>query len=145
VKLEQSGTAMRQLMRPRQIALSVLAAALQLPTVCSAAQPVETDLQVTFAHQVVSCWSPPAEGSQTENSVVEFDLFLAPNGAVARLPQLTGDSRKRAAGNPHLQAAAEAALRAILMCAPYKLPADRYEEWKEINPLRFDPRGMPGQ
>ena len=40
---------------------------------------------------------------------------------------------------------AEAASRAIYQCAPYNLPAKRYSEWREINPLRFDPREMMGQ
>ena len=48
-------------------------------------------------------------------------------------------------GNPYTRAAAEAASRAIYQCAPYKLPAERYSEWQEINPLRFDPRQMMGQ
>ena len=39
----------------------------------------------------------------------------------------------------------EAANRAIYQCAPYKLPATRYNDWKEINPLRFDPREMMGK
>jgi hypothetical protein len=48
-------------------------------------------------------------------------------------------------GNPYTRAAAEAASRAIYQCAPYNLPAKRYSEWREINPLRFDPREMMGQ
>jgi len=77
--------------------------------------------------------------------VVAFILFLKPDGAVARLPQLTGDSLARARSNPNTKAAADAALRAILTCAPYKLPADRYSEWQEINPLRFDASQVLGR
>jgi hypothetical protein len=72
-------------------------------------------------------------------------LFLNPDGSVARPPQLVGDSAANAAGNPYTRAAAEAARRAIYECAPYKLPANRYDQWKEINPFHFDPRQMMGQ
>jgi hypothetical protein len=49
------------------------------------------------------------------------------------------------AGNSYTRAASEAARRAIYQCQPYRLPADRYNQWREINPLRFDPRQMMGQ
>jgi hypothetical protein len=48
-------------------------------------------------------------------------------------------------GNAYTRAAAEAARRAIFQCQPYKLPQDRYSQWREINPLRFDPRQMMNQ
>ena len=41
--------------------------------------------------------------------------------------------------------AASAGEAAIFKCQPYKLPADRYSQWSEINPLRFDPRQMMNQ
>jgi hypothetical protein len=80
-----------------------------------------------------------------EDLIVDFDLLLNPDGSVARPPQLTGDSASAAASNPYTRAAAEAARRAIFECAPYKLPADRYSQWREINPFHFDPRQMMGQ
>jgi len=45
----------------------------------------------------------------------------------------------------YTRAASEAASRAVYQCQPYRLPADRYSLWREINPLRFDPRQMMGQ
>ena len=50
-----------------------------------------------------------------------------------------------AAGNPYTRASSEAASRAIYQCQPYRLPAESYNQWREINPLRFDPRQMMGQ
>ena len=32
-----------------------------------------------------------------------------------------------------------------MTCQPYKLPADRYNQWREIDPLHFDPRQMLGR
>jgi hypothetical protein len=76
--------------------------------------------------------------------VVDFDVQLNPDGTVMGRPQLSGSSAS-AMGNPYTRAAAEAAMRAIYACTPYKLPAQRYSDWKEINPLRFDPRQLMGQ
>ena len=49
------------------------------------------------------------------------------------------------AANGYTRAALEAASRAVYQCQPYRLPQDRYNDWREINPLRFDPRQMMGQ
>jgi outer membrane biosynthesis protein TonB len=98
------------------------------------------DLQDALRSQIEPCWSPPVGAPHPERLVVTFDLFLNPDGSVARPPQLLATS-----GDPYFHAAEEAALRAIYTCAPYKLPADRYEQWREINPFIFDPRQMTGQ
>lgn len=100
------------------------------------------DLQDALRSQIQPCWSPPVGAPHPERLIVSFDLFLNPDGSVAQPPQLTGDSASAASRDPFVQAAAEAARRAIYTCAPFKLPADRYKEWKEINPFIFDPRNM---
>lgn len=98
------------------------------------------DLVDALRNQIAHCWSPPVGAPNPENLIVSFELFLNPDGSVARPPQLTGQS-----GNgPYIQAAIGAARRAIYTCAPYKLPADRYGQWRDIS-LTFDPRKMMGQ
>jgi len=103
------------------------------------------DLQTALSSQIMQCWSPPVGAPNANDLVVDFDLFLNQDGSVARPPQLTGNSASEAAHNPFTRAAAEAARRAIYTCAPYKLPANRYNIWQEINPFHFDPRQMMGQ
>ncbi len=98
------------------------------------------DLQDALRSQIQPCWSPPVGAPHPEQLVVSFDLFLNPDGSVAQPPQLLGNS-----SDPYFHAAEEAALRAIYTCAPYKLPADRYGQWREIKPFIFDPRQMTGQ
>ncbi len=98
------------------------------------------DLVDALRNEIAQCWSPPVGAPNPESLVVSFELFLNPDGSVARPPQLTGQS-----GNgPYIQAAIGAARRAIYTCAPYKLPADRYGQWRDIT-LTFDPRQMMGQ
>jgi outer membrane biosynthesis protein TonB len=103
------------------------------------------DLQDALRSQIAQCWSPPIGAPDAQDLIVDFDLLLNPDGSVAQPPQLVGDSVSRAATNPYTRAAAEAARRAIYECAPYKLPQDRYSQWREINPFHFDPRQMMGQ
>lgn len=103
------------------------------------------DLEDALRNQIAPCWSPPLGAPSGSEVVVDFDLILNPDGSVARPPQLDANSAAAAASSPYTRAAAEAARRAIYKCAPYKLPADRYDQWREINPFHFDPRQMMGQ
>ena len=102
------------------------------------------DLQDAMLSQIKTCWSPPVGGPHPEDLVVEFELFLNVDGSVAQPPQLSADSQSAVSRNSYTRAAAEAARRAIYTCAPYKLPADRYKDWRDIT-LTFDPRQMMGQ
>jgi outer membrane biosynthesis protein TonB len=98
------------------------------------------DLQDALRSQIQRCWNPPVGAPHPERLVVSFDLFLNPDGSVAQPPQSLDNS-----DDPFFHAAKEAALRAIYTCAPYKLPGDRYAQWKEIKPFVFDPRQMLGE
>jgi outer membrane biosynthesis protein TonB len=100
------------------------------------------DLQDALRSQIAQCWSPPVGAPRAEELIVDFDLFLNQDGSVAQPPQLLASS---STADPYTRAAAEAARRAIYECAPYKLPADRYSQWREINPFHFDPAAMMGQ
>lgn len=93
--------------------------------------------------QIYRCWSPPVGSPDARDLVVDYAVRLNPDGTVASA-QLTASTLARS-GNPYTRAAAEAASRAIYQCQPYRLPADRYNVWREINPLRFDPRQMMEQ
>ena len=94
--------------------------------------------------QIYRCWSPPTGAPDARDLVVDYALRLNPDGTVASL-QLTPGTQMAAASNAYTRAAAEAASRAIYQCQPYRLPAERYNVWREINPLRFDPRQMMEQ
>lgn len=99
------------------------------------------DLVDALRNQIAQCWSPPVGAPHPEELIVSFELYLNPDGSVARPPQLTAQS---GGGNAYMRAAQEAARRAIYTCAPYKLPADRYSQWRDIT-LVFDPRKMLGR
>jgi len=98
------------------------------------------DLADALRNEIAQCWSPPVGAPNPAELVVNFELFLNPDGSIARPPQLTGQSGSGA----YAAAAAEAARRAIYTCAPYKLPADRYSQWRDIT-FTFDPRKWMAQ
>jgi hypothetical protein len=100
------------------------------------------DLLRTLMYQ---CWSPPIGAPNPEELIVELNVYLSPNGGLAQAPQLTPASRAAAAVNPYMRAAAEAALRAVNICAPYRnLPADQYGQWNAVI-IIFDPTRMAGR
>ena len=107
-----------------------------------AANAMTADLSDALKSQIYQCWSPPVGAPNANDLVVDFDLRLNPDGTVA---SASSPALSNANPNPYNRAAASAGEAAIFKCQPYKLPADRYSQWSEINPLRFDPRQMMNQ
>ncbi|HEY5084867.1 MAG TPA: hypothetical protein VII48_10115 [Rhizomicrobium sp.] len=107
-----------------------------------AANAMTADLADALKSQIYQCWSPPVGAPNANDLVVDFDLRLNPDGTVAAA---SSPALSNANPNPYNRAAASAGEAAIFKCQPYKLPADRYSQWSEINPLRFDPRQMMNQ
>jgi len=105
----------------------------------------DMDLRDALRNDIEQCWNPPAGAPHPEQLIVSFHLNLNPDGSVAGSPQLTAESQAAAAGNPFTRAAADAARRAIYVCAPYKnLPPDRFADWRD-SVVQFDPRDLTGQ
>lgn len=97
------------------------------------------DLVDALRSQIYRCWSPPTGAPNAADLIVDYALTLNPDGTVGRLQLLTLE------GNTYTRAAAEAASRAIYQCQPYRLPQNRYQDWREISRLRFDPRQLMEQ
>ncbi len=87
--------------------------------------------------QLNGCWRPPGTGGGSEVPVVELHWELNADGTLVGEPRVTSAPSTTAG-----QVYAEAALRAVRMCAPFRLPPDKYEGgWKYID-WTFDPREM---
>ena len=65
-------------------------------------------------------------------------MFLSQGGTLLRTPEVV-EYKPTQIG----QVAAESALRAVQRCAPFNLPVEKYDSWKEII-MTFDPREMFG-
>ncbi len=88
--------------------------------------------------RLAQCWSPPIGWTDPNEVRVVLILNLNPDGTVAGDPQVV----ERPDGR-YAQTAGESALRAVRRCAPYTLPAEKYEAWREVK-VTFDPREMGG-
>lgn len=87
--------------------------------------------------QIQRCWNVPAGAMDAENLKVSVRFKLDPSGAVEGSPQIV-----QGGGSAGVErAAAESARRAILQCAPYNLPSEKYEAWADVI-VNFDPSDM---
>jgi hypothetical protein len=102
------------------------------------------DLRDALLSQIRECWNVPVGAPTPEKLIVQVRVFLARDGSLAQPPRSEPQTRAAAASNPYMRTAEEAALRAVNVCAPYKLlPVDRYDSWREIV-MTFDPTRMIG-
>lgn len=87
--------------------------------------------------QVQRCWNIPAGAADAGNLRVSVKFKLDRSGAIEGSPQIISGG-----GSAGVErAAAEAARRAVSRCAPYNLPADKYEAWADVI-INFDPSEM---
>ncbi len=87
--------------------------------------------------RLAQCWSPPIGWTDPSEVRVVVMMSLNPDGSVA------DDQVLEAPAGRYQQAAPESALRAVRRCAPYTLPPDKYESWKQVK-ITFDPTEMGG-
>ncbi|MFZ1772930.1 MAG: hypothetical protein WAT78_03105, partial [Rhizobiaceae bacterium] len=86
--------------------------------------------------QIEKCWNVPAGVAEAEGLKVSVKFKLTPEGEIDGRPEIVSggsDSVARAAG--------ESARRAVMKCAPYNLPAEKYESWADVI-VNFDPSQM---
>ena len=97
------------------------------------------DLQDALRNEIEQCmdWGALADAPNAQNIVVTVTLTLNPDGSVARV-------EPGSVGNSYEAAALSSALRAIHVCAPYKLPPDRFSDWRDSE-VRFSPQDVLGQ
>jgi len=86
--------------------------------------------------QLNGCWRPPGTGGGEEVPVVDLHWEMNSDGSLIGEPRVTSAPPTTAG-----QVYAEAALRAVKMCSPFRLPPDKYSAWKSVD-WTFDPRQM---
>lgn len=91
-----------------------------------------------FIAQVSRCWTPPVGGLGARNIIVKLQIELREDGRLARPPQVANSGN-----SPFFTPAADSAVRAVLQCAPYRMPPEKYSLWRSML-LNFDPRQMYG-
>jgi outer membrane biosynthesis protein TonB len=83
-----------------------------------------------FRSQVERCWKKPYGGIEDQKSEAAFSIHLKRDGSLEGMPVPEG-----APSTPYLRVYQESALRAIIECQPYNLPAAYFEEWKYFTPV----------
>jgi outer membrane biosynthesis protein TonB len=98
------------------------------------------DLEAALRSQIKECWLEPADMSNPRSLLVVVSIDLGIDGRLTRDPVLVSPASK-AGASPSLVVAIDNALRAVRQCAPFTLPPDRYETWRQVR-FSFDPRRM---
>ncbi|WP_159007910.1 protein TolA [Bradyrhizobium sp. S69] len=86
-----------------------------------------------FQSQVERCWKKPFGGIESQNPEIVFDIRLKRDGTLEGAPIPEGTP-----ATPYLRVYQESALRAIIECQPYNLPAAYFDEWKYFAPVFTD-------
>jgi len=106
------------------------------PTASSTNVKMTADELDALRAKLAQCWSPPLGWTDPAQVRVVLMLNLNQDGTVAGDPQVL-----EAPQGQYAETAPESALRAVRRCAPYNLPADKYDAWKQVK-VTFDPKDM---
>jgi outer membrane biosynthesis protein TonB len=83
-----------------------------------------------FQSEVERCWKKPYGGIESQNPEAAFAIRLKRDGTLEGMPVPEGTP-----ATPYLRVYQESALRAIIECQPYNLPAAYFDEWKYFEPV----------
>lgn len=100
-----------------------------------AAAMTQSELDALRA-QVAQCWSPPVGAADASQLRVRLEFGLDRQGNLISGPEVL-----EFPANQFGIAAAESASRAVRRCAPYSLPAEKYDTWRQVR-IVFDPQDM---
>ncbi|MGF1605942.1 MAG: hypothetical protein ACFB22_06350 [Rhodothalassiaceae bacterium] len=107
------------------------------------ARQAQATIRDYLRQKVQGCWSIPAGARDAQELQVVLRIQLDPYGRLRRPPSVVGAGNLSAPGQEFRRIFAESAQRAIQRCAPYKIPVDDYNQWKEIE-FVFDARELLG-
>ncbi|WP_298195234.1 hypothetical protein [Novosphingobium sp.] len=100
-----------------------------------------TNLAEMIRAQVTPCWNPPSAEETSGHVTVLMRIRLGRDGGVTGLPAVSRTTGLTTVNGAYANALAGSVRRAILRCAPLKLPAELYEAWADVE-LNFDPRDI---
>lgn len=86
--------------------------------------------------QLMACWNPPVGVADAKDLIVVVRFALNRDGSVAGEPMVINHD-----ANGLFRVAAESATRAVRRCQPFRLPAAKYEAWRDVE-VKFDPNDL---
>jgi hypothetical protein len=91
------------------------------------------------ARQVRRCYRAPRIATHGRRIVVQLRVRIAPDGTIAGLPLVVGQSGVDAGNRAYADRMAQAAIESVLRCAPLVLPPDAYRGMAIVMELTFSP------
>ena len=101
----------------------------------AAGTPAAQAAAAAIGQKIGACWKGPGAAGAP---AVLLRLTLADDGTVGAVETV---EKKRFAGEADYRAAATAATKAVLQCAPFTLSAADYAAWKQLT-LKLTPRNI---
>ena len=86
---------------------------------------------------VSRCWNINSGLEGIDRLVIDVEVRLKPDGRLAQQPRITNSGQ-----GPLFSDAANSAIRALVQCEPYDLPAEFYEGGWDHMVVTFDPQRM---
>jgi outer membrane biosynthesis protein TonB len=94
---------------------------------------VKSSLIAEVRRQLKPKWQQVApSGADVDSLRTELSLTLARDGTVTHV-QLVGTSGVNASNKPQVPLHQERARKAVMLASPFRLPADYYDAWKQVN------------
>lgn len=100
-----------------------------------------TNLADMIRSQITPCWNPPQADDNSGHVTIVMRIRLGRDGGVIGTPALSRIGGQTAANGAYANALAGSVRRAILRCAPLRLPPELYDAWADVE-LNFDPRDI---
>lgn len=107
------------------------------PPAATISAAARSSLAAEVRRQLKPHWKPPT-GADVELLRTEMSITLAPNGSLTNV-QVIRTTGQTDSNRPQVKLHQEQAVRAARIASPFRLPADLYEAWKQIN-IDFDAR-----
>ena len=98
-------------------------------------------LAKALGQQVSGCWQAPPGSGQARQPVIKVRVTLRRDGHLRGTPQVLSRNTGGQAGSDLFLPTADRALRAVMRCSPFQMPAGQFAAWRVLE-LNFDPQGV---
>lgn len=99
----------------------------------------QASLRSAISRQIKPHWNAPS-GLDAEQLVTILAFRLNEDGTLAGRPRVVRQAGITASNRPQANLHAERAIRAVQRAAPFDLPAEYYNAWRNVSEWRFDRR-----
>lgn len=99
----------------------------------SSREAIGITLADSIRSQAQRCWRSSADAPDPERLIVVIRVRLSRDGSLDGQPDVFNRQAIDVSGDRYWRVARDRALAAIIDCAPYRLPAEHFSEWRRID------------